>query len=77
MKFSVNQEELQKSLNYCQGVIEKRSTMSFQRLSANKSLIHSTRKKSRRLIVKFNYVIRLTMMRLIELTLSEGLRETS
>ena len=27
MKFSVNQEELQKSLNYCQGVIEKRSTL--------------------------------------------------
>ena len=27
MKFSVNQPELQKSLNYCQGVIEKRSTL--------------------------------------------------
>ena len=27
MKFSVNQEDLQKSLNYCQGVIEKRSTL--------------------------------------------------
>ena len=27
MKFSVNQQELQKSLNYCQGVIEKRSTL--------------------------------------------------
>ena len=27
MKFSVNQEDLQKLLNYCQGVIEKRSTL--------------------------------------------------
>ena len=27
MKFNVNQQDLQKSLNYCQGVIEKRSTM--------------------------------------------------
>ena len=27
MKFSVNQQDLQKSLAYCQGVIEKRSTL--------------------------------------------------
>ena len=27
MKFSVNQQDLQKSLGYCQGVIEKRSTL--------------------------------------------------
>ena len=27
MKFSINQQDLQKSLNYCQGVIEKRSTL--------------------------------------------------
>ena len=27
MKFSVNQQDLQKSLNYCQGVIEKRSIL--------------------------------------------------
>ena len=27
MKFSVNQQELQKALSYCQGVIEKRSTL--------------------------------------------------
>ena len=27
MKFNVNQVDLQKSLNYCQGVIEKRSTL--------------------------------------------------
>ncbi len=27
MKFSLNQQDLQKSLNYCQGVIEKRSTL--------------------------------------------------
>ena len=27
MKFIVNQHDLQKSLNYCQGVIEKRSTL--------------------------------------------------
>ena len=27
MKFSVNQQDLQNSLNYCQGVIEKRSTL--------------------------------------------------
>ena len=27
MKFSVNQDELQQALNYCQGVIEKRSTL--------------------------------------------------
>ena len=27
MKFSVNQQDLQKSLNYCQGVVEKRSTL--------------------------------------------------
>ena len=27
MKFSVNQKDLQNSLNYCQGVIEKRSTL--------------------------------------------------
>ena len=27
MKFSVNQQDLQKSLNYCQGVIEKKSTL--------------------------------------------------
>ena len=25
MKFSANQQDVQKSLNYCQGVIEKRS----------------------------------------------------
>ena len=27
MKFSVNQQDLQKSLNYCQGVIEKSSNL--------------------------------------------------
>ena len=27
MKFNVNQQDLQKSLSYCQGVIEKRSTL--------------------------------------------------
>ena len=27
MKFNINQQELQKSLSYCQGVIEKRSTL--------------------------------------------------
>tara|TARA_Y100000590_G_scaffold401983_1_gene487292 strand:+ start:143 stop:1255 length:1113 start_codon:yes stop_codon:yes gene_type:complete len=27
MRFSLNQQDLQKSLNYCQGVIEKRSTL--------------------------------------------------
>jgi len=27
MKFSVNQQDLQKALNYCQGIIEKRSTL--------------------------------------------------
>ena len=27
MKFNINQQDLQKSLNYCQGVIEKRSTL--------------------------------------------------
>ena len=27
MKFSVNQKDLQNSLNYCQNVIEKRSTL--------------------------------------------------
>ena len=27
MKFKLNQQDLQKSLNYCQGVIEKRSTL--------------------------------------------------
>ncbi len=27
MKFSVNQQDFQKSLGYCQGVIEKRSTL--------------------------------------------------
>ena len=27
MKFSANQQDLQRSLNYCQGVIEKRSTL--------------------------------------------------
>ena len=27
MKFNVNQQDLQVSLNYCQGVIEKRSTL--------------------------------------------------
>ena len=27
MKFNVNQQELQQALNYCQGVIEKRSTL--------------------------------------------------
>ena len=27
MKFSLNQQDPQKSLNYCQGVIEKRSTL--------------------------------------------------
>ena len=27
MQFSVNQQDLQRSLNYCQGVIEKRSTL--------------------------------------------------
>ena len=27
MKFSVNQQDLQKALNFCQGVIEKRNTL--------------------------------------------------
>ena len=27
MKFNVNQQDLQKALSYCQGVIEKRSTL--------------------------------------------------
>ena len=27
MKFSVNQKDLQQALNFCQGVIEKRSTL--------------------------------------------------
>ena len=27
MRFNLNQQDLQKSLNYCQGVIEKRSTL--------------------------------------------------
>ena len=27
MKFNVNQNDLQQSLGYCQGVIEKRSTL--------------------------------------------------
>ena len=27
MKFSLNQQDIQKSLNYCQGVVEKRSTL--------------------------------------------------
>ena len=27
MRFSVNQNDLQQALNYCQGVIEKRSTL--------------------------------------------------
>ena len=27
MKFSVNQQDLQQALSYCQGVIEKRSTL--------------------------------------------------
>ena len=27
MKFNVNQQELQQALNFCQGVIEKRSTL--------------------------------------------------
>ena len=27
MKFNVNQQELQQALNYCQGIIEKRSTL--------------------------------------------------
>ena len=29
MKFNVNQQDLQQALNYCQGVIEKRSTLPF------------------------------------------------
>ena len=27
MKFNVNQQDLQQALNYCQGIIEKRSTL--------------------------------------------------
>ena len=27
MKFNVNQKDLQRSLNYCQGIIERRSTL--------------------------------------------------
>ena len=27
MKFNLNQQDLQQALNYCQGVIEKRSTL--------------------------------------------------
>ena len=27
MKFSSNQQDIQSSLNYCQGIIEKRSTL--------------------------------------------------
>ena len=45
MKFNVNQQDLQKSLNYCQGVIEKRSTLPiFQmcRLMCNQLIITAT-----------------------------------
>ena len=47
MKFSANQEDLQKSLNYCQGVIEKRSTLPILSnilIDAKKSLIRLTQK---------------------------------
>ena len=27
MKFNINQQDLQQALNYCQGIIEKRSTL--------------------------------------------------
>ena len=40
MKFNINQQELQQALNYCQGVIEKRSTLPILSnilLDANKS----------------------------------------
>ena len=42
MKFNVNQQDLQKSLNYCQGVIEKRSTLP----------ILSNIKKSNEIVIK-------------------------
>ena len=32
MKFNVNQQDLQQALNYCQGVIEKRSTFQFYQI---------------------------------------------
>ena len=45
MKFNVNQQDLQQALNYCQGVIEKRSTLpilSNVLLNANKSILTIT-----------------------------------
>ena len=45
MKFNVNQQDLQKSLGYCQGVIEKRSTLPILSnilLEANKSNLTMT-----------------------------------
>ena len=36
MKFSVNQQDLQKSLGYCQGVIEKRSTLPIYQMCYSK-----------------------------------------
>ena len=45
MKFNVNQQDLQQALNYCQGVIEKRSTLpilSNVLLSANSSSLSIT-----------------------------------
>ena len=32
MKFSVNQQDIQKSLNYCQGVIEKEAHYQFYQM---------------------------------------------
>ena len=45
MKFNVNQQDLQQALNYCQGVIEKRSTLpilSNVLLNAHKSILTIT-----------------------------------
>ena len=45
MKFNVNQQDLQQALNYCQGVIEKRSTLPILSnilLTANKTSLTIT-----------------------------------
>ena len=41
MKFNVNQQDLQQALNYCQGVIEKRSTLPI----LSNILLHAKRDK--------------------------------
>ena len=53
MKFNINQQDLQKSLNYCQGVIEKRSTLPILSNVLLDVQLNITLKRSNQMLIQF------------------------